>query len=249
MLGIEKTRTTTMNPMSNGFIEHVNRSLCDMLNCLVLENPFSWDALIRLCMLAYNTNVHESTQETPSMMMFGRQCILPTDLMNPLILTDSTSRTVSCEHEFVRELQSRMHDIHRLARENIKDAALKQSKQYNNRLKLNNYEPGDQVYYFNPVKDKHTAKENYFKWKGPFTVVTKLCDTLYRIQLNSKSKSFVVHHNKLKLAHNREVVDTSWIKTTTPPVEETINDVVTNGVERPVRKRRMPQLYGDWYYK
>ena len=47
LLGITKTRTTTMNPQSNGFIEHMNRTLCDMLNCVSLKNPFSWDTLIR----------------------------------------------------------------------------------------------------------------------------------------------------------------------------------------------------------
>ena len=46
LLGISKTPCTTNNPMSNGFIEHVNHTLCDFLNCVIQDNPFNWDTLI-----------------------------------------------------------------------------------------------------------------------------------------------------------------------------------------------------------
>ena len=85
LLDLKKTRTTTMNPRSNGCAERVQRSLIDMLNCVARDNPFHWDKLIPLCTLAYNNTVHESTKFAPAMVVFGRHLTLPIDLhMNEL---------------------------------------------------------------------------------------------------------------------------------------------------------------------
>ena len=51
LLGIEKTRTTTMRPQSDGFVERLNQTICNILNCVIYENPFSWDELVRSCIL------------------------------------------------------------------------------------------------------------------------------------------------------------------------------------------------------
>ena len=33
LLGIEKTRTTTMKPQSESFVERLNQTICNILNC------------------------------------------------------------------------------------------------------------------------------------------------------------------------------------------------------------------------
>jgi hypothetical protein len=250
LMGIVKTRCTTMNPQSNGFLEHVNHTICDMINCLMVDSPFSWNQLLRLAMLAYNTSVQESTQETPAIMMFGRQLILPLDLAGPNLLPDGKIDEFNCEQEYVLKLQKKLHLVHDTAREKMKHAALKQSKQYNNRLKLIEYEEGSQVYYYYPVKTHDSGKECYYQWQGPYNVVSKLCDSLYRIQKGPRFKSFVVHHNKLKPALCRNEVDTSWIRSPGELHEVVHNESnVENELAEPSSrpKRNILSRLGDWY--
>ena len=87
------------------------------------------------------------------------------------------------------------------------EAALRQEKGYNNRLKLNEYSVGDVVFYYYPIKGRQ-PKEAYYKWTGPFVVVEAMAP-VYRIQKSPRSKSMVVNHDSLKPAKLRESVDTS----------------------------------------
>ena len=84
LLGIKKTRTTTMRPQSDGVVERLNQTICNILNCVIYENPFSWDELVRSCTFAYKSSVQESTGQTPAFMLFGREYTLPIDLISPI---------------------------------------------------------------------------------------------------------------------------------------------------------------------
>ena len=250
LLGLEKTRTTTMNPQSNGFIEHMNRTFCNMLNCVVKENPFEWDMMIKLCMLAYNSSVQESTHETPSMLAMGNQPILPVDFLTPTFDPSGTRQRFNSAQEYVLYLQARLQKVQAKARESMQGAALKQTKQYNNRLKVNAYERGAQVYYFYPVKNVHTSKESYFMWKGPYTVITKISDLIYRIQEKPGSEPIIVHHNKLKPAHCRNPVDITWLETNETTNSQNLSSDTNQEDElssRPRRTCQMPSRFGEWY--
>ena len=206
------------------FIEHVNHTLCDFLCCVALENPFNWDILISLSMLAYNSAVQESIKESPCVMLFGRQLVLPIDLV--VSRSNPTAADFSSSHEYVLQLQDRLHQVHMKARERMKGASDRQAKLYNNRLKYTIYEPGTQVYYYHPIKTQNTSKENFLKWKGPYEVKERLSDVLYRIKNRTGGKELVVHHNKLKEAKTRD--DNLF------------------AMLRPRRNRKLPSKYDDF---
>lgn len=111
--------------------------------------------------------------------------------------------------DFVLQLQRFMFEVHARARTNLKGAAKNQEKQYNNRLKFHTYEIGSFVYYYYPVK-VNVSKESYLKWKGPYKIVSKVTDTLYRIKSGDGGKSFIVHYNKLKPAHTSAICIRLW---------------------------------------
>ena len=242
-----------MRPWSDGLAENVNKTLLNMLNCVVLGNPFSWDTLIRLCCLAFNTSCHSSVSETPAMMMFGREFTLPVDLAMPFEQVDQN--VCQTAPEYVLNLQSRLHDIHSKARESQKMATMKQQKHYNNRLKQNEYHVGSLVYYHFPIKG-NASKESFYKWKGPYAVVEKISDCIYKIQMSARSHPLIVNHDRLKPAQTREPVDTSWVskipiynQTELSPdaAEEQIkSDSADNRPKRTVKK---PNRYGDWHYE
>ena len=72
------------------------------------DNPFSWDILLRLCTLAYNSNAHQSLLETPVMMMhmFGLELTLPIDLAMALVRNVEQFETMP---DYVLDLQDRLH--------------------------------------------------------------------------------------------------------------------------------------------
>ena len=81
LLGITKTRTTAKRPQSDGLAEVLNRTLCDMLKCICTDHPFSWDKMLPMVTMAYNSSVQISTKETQNPMTFGRELVLPFSLL------------------------------------------------------------------------------------------------------------------------------------------------------------------------
>ena len=80
LLGIHKTRTTPLHPQSDGMIERFNQTLEAQISKFVSENQKDWDQYVPLLMMAYRTSVHDTTGETPAIMMMARNLRLPTDL-------------------------------------------------------------------------------------------------------------------------------------------------------------------------
>ena len=257
LLGIAKTRTTPLRPQGDGLAEKLNKTLCDMLNCVRLEHPFSWDTLLPMVTLAYNSSQQESIQETPHMMVFGKEATLPISLLAPPL--ESEQDEAKSAPDYVLQKQKHMEQVHHMAREHLHGAAMKQQASYNNRLLVKEYKVGDLVYYWYPVKGAHTPKEAFYKWLGPYVVIKQLSETVYRIQKTPRSKSFVVNHDKLKPAKLREPIDTSWaLKRQCPPEQEVVpsKEIPQDSTPRsqagrntrPRRSAGKPDRLGDWQY-
>ena len=54
-----------------------------MLAMFAGENKDDWDHLLTAVMMAYRSNVHESTGFSPYRLMFGEECTLPMDIGLP----------------------------------------------------------------------------------------------------------------------------------------------------------------------
>ena len=71
-----------------------------MLRGELAENQKDWNVQLQPCMMAYRSSVHESTGETPNLLMLGRQVEVPLD-----VVTESTSDTESLKTEYAQTLQ------------------------------------------------------------------------------------------------------------------------------------------------
>jgi len=81
MLGVDKIRTTSYKPSTNGALERMHRTLNTMIGKVVDDKQKDWDAHVAYVMAAYNATVHSSTGVTPNPLMYGRELRFPNELM------------------------------------------------------------------------------------------------------------------------------------------------------------------------
>ena len=193
LLGIEKTRTTAFHPQSDGMVERFNRTLEAMLSTVVSDNQQDWDLWLPHVTMAYRSSIHESTQETPSVMMLGREMNLPIDLVVPPPPGEEFSSI-----NYVCELRSKFRKVHDIARVAAKKASERQKRTYDLSSNPKTYQVGDQVWLYTPNKKKGLSPKLQRFWDGPFTVLHRLSDVTYRIRKSAQSKPKVVHHDRLK---------------------------------------------------
>lgn len=194
LLGSEKTRTTAFRPQSDGLAERTMRTIQAMLSKFVSKNQKDWDKYLPILVLAYNASVQESTGFSPSLLMFGREITLPIDLAigKP---ANYLSKTYS---DFANNLEEKLEKVHELTRTHLSIASDSQKRAYDHRIHKNVFSEGSLVWLYNPSVKPGQCSKLSCKWTGPFTVIKRINDVVYRIQKNARSKPKVVHHDRLK---------------------------------------------------
>lgn len=100
--------------------------------------------------------------------------------------------------DYVDHLFNRMDRVHNIARDRLIKAADRQKRRYDLTCKTREYKTGDGVMLRDTRKYKGRSPKLQFKWEGPFTVIKVISDVLYQIQEGPKTKSKIVHTNRLK---------------------------------------------------
>ena len=254
LLGIDKTRTTAYHPQSDGLVERFNLTLESMLSKYVAGDQRDWDTHLPMLMLAYRSSIHESTGQTPVAMMFGREVTLPIDLLLGSFLDQNQGTT---DIPYIMGLKQSLNEIHEIARENLEKSCDRQKRVYDHRANARSYKVGDSVFLFDPSKKKGISPKLQSRWQGPYQIIGKLSDLLYKIQLNSKVK--IVHHDRLKLAYDSKVTnsmdsiptDLGQAVVDSETVEEDLESDLNHGVApqgvttRSGRKTRLPKKLQD----
>ena len=187
-----KSRTTPYHPQSDGLVERYNRTLLDMLAKAVKEEPFKWEEhLPRLC----NTSVNQTTGYSPFFLMFGRSVRMPVDIMY-----GSPNRPQVTLPQYVADLRSSLTAAYARVRKCMEGKLDRQKELYNRRVHGKPFQKGDLVWLHTPAVPRGRAKKLHRPWTGPYRIVAKLSDAVYRIQhLQSRCKQLVVYFDRLKL--------------------------------------------------
>ncbi|KAJ8956491.1 hypothetical protein NQ318_019209 [Aromia moschata] len=133
------------------------------------------------------------------MLTSGRELKLPTDLMLGHPLEETEERSLP---EFVEDLRERIDRIHRFAREKLKMQSDKMKQRLDTTSTETAFKPGD-------------ASSMVSNWEGPYTIIKKINDLAYRIQLSPRSKSKVVHLERLAKYTGHNPPD--WFVVEDPP--------------------------------
>ncbi|CAG2250324.1 unnamed protein product [Mytilus edulis] len=196
ILGIHKTRTTPFRPKSDGMVEKSNSTIETMLSAFVSKHQRDWDEYIYLLMLAYRSSEHESLGTSPCSMLFGREVNLPVDLI--LGRPETEKSPLYLKTVYAYELSQKLEVIHKFARNKLKLSSDRMKRNYDVGTKMQTFDAGDPVWLHNPRRVKGLCPKLQNNWEGPYIVVNKLNDVIYRIQKGPKMKPKVVHQDRLK---------------------------------------------------
>ncbi|POS82547.1 hypothetical protein EPUL_004988, partial [Erysiphe pulchra] len=192
LLGIKKTRTTALHPQSDGMVERMNRTVGKYLTKVVSDHQRDWDKYLHLFTMAYRSSVQESTGETPACIMFGREIRLPCDLE-----FGCKPGVEMAGEDYVSNLKGRLHYIHEKVRQNLQIASDRMKTRYDSKAAEGGFEAGDLVWLYNPQRRRGFSPKLQKDWEGPYKVIKRINDVVYRIQRLPRGKKRVVHVNRL----------------------------------------------------
>ena len=81
MLGAVKRYTSAYHPQTNGMVERLNHTLCQMLLYLVADDQKHWDKLLLHAVSAHNNDVSRGIGPAPNEVHIGRYPRLPMTIL------------------------------------------------------------------------------------------------------------------------------------------------------------------------
>ena len=146
-----------------------------------------------MLLLAYRSSIHEATKCTPARLMLGRDVQLPIDL----ICERPEEEQERCVPNYVQEMEAGLVKTREFAREKLKLASEHTKRRYDAEADYSVFEKGDAVWLYNPQRKKGVSPKLSRPWTGPYIIIKRINDLVYRIQQGPKSKLKVVHRNRL----------------------------------------------------
>ena len=192
----KKVFTSAYHPQTDGLVERFNHTLATMLSTYVAENQDDWDEYLQAVMFAYRRSLHETTQDTPFFLMFGREAVAPSDVAHGIRLrTDGPVDII----EWRTRLLSTIRDAQNKAREAIQFKQHQQKQEYDDRHRNEEFEPGEQVMLFNPAIKKGLSTKLSKQWTGPYRILERTAPQLYKLlRPDNKPLPAAVHVQRLK---------------------------------------------------
>jgi len=154
LLDIDKLRTTFYKASTNAAIERFHRTLNSMLGKVIDEKQTDWDLLLPYVMAAYRSSRHDTTNYTPNYLTLGREVRAPVDI----VMGTGQIESIESYDGFVESVKSRMHTAFDLVRRHIGEAAQRNKKYYDIRVRPAKYRVGQWVHYFSIHADIRVAR-------------------------------------------------------------------------------------------
>ena len=194
LLGINKTRTTSYHPQSDGLVERFHRTLLSMLASSGAQQSHEWENYLRPLCMAYNSSINPTTGYSPFFLMFGRQVRMPVDVMYGQPHEGESPPTHAAT------LRDRLEMAYRCVRKRMGYKLDRQKEFYDRKVHGEPYSEGDLVWLCSPVVNRNVGKKLLLPWTGPYKVLRRISTTTYRIQhTRFPRKRVIVHFDRLKL--------------------------------------------------
>jgi hypothetical protein len=174
-LGIKQLMSTAFHPQTDGQTERANRTLEEMLRHYVNPSQDDWDLKLPCAEFAVNNAVKAATGYSPFYLNYGRHPRGPS--------TAVVDTNLPACNEFVSGLQKALS----LARDSLHSAQTRMKKNADTHRRELDFKVGDQVLLSSKNIRLRTAgtKKLLPKFLGPFTVLQKIGNLAYKLDLST----------------------------------------------------------------
>src|SRR5690606_15519381 len=148
-----------------------NSTLLGMLASYASKYGKDWDTYLPFVAFAYRSSVQASTDESPFMLMYGREAMFPSDVN---VGTEFAGSEV--------DLLKRMADIRKKIPKRIEEAQRIQKRYYDRKRKFFYFIPGDLCWLKDEVVEAGTISKLRMKWKGPYEILERRGEQVYVIR-------------------------------------------------------------------
>lgn len=197
LLGIDKARTTSYRPQTNGMIERFHRTMNAMLGKVVNSNQRDWDDCLSYVLAAYRSSTHDATGFSPNYLMFGHENRAPIDLVFGRPTEEVAMRPTYAA--YVEELGERIETAYKDVRCHLRRAAERRKRTYDLRVREVQFKEGDWVWMYTPRRYKGKSPKWGKNYTGPFQVVRQYGKVNYVLRKSTRSVPFLSHVDKMKL--------------------------------------------------
>jgi hypothetical protein len=156
------------------------------LRKVVSAHQRDWDERIPIFLLAYRS-IHEATVATPASMMFGRELLLPFDLL--------FGAPPDKEQSTTDYLVDQLPDIYDDARKHMKVASARMKARCDRLANFAGFQEGDRVWLYRPTRTRGRSSTLETSWDGSYKVLW-INDVVFRIQRHPAVK-MMVHLDRL----------------------------------------------------
>ena len=183
-LGILGTHTPPYNPKSNP-VERTHRDLGQLLRACVNDHPQDWEDFLPDCLLAMRVAVSQGTGFSPFAMVYGREAVLPLDLVYGRPYGDPHSPVVQ-----VNQLRARLETAFRLAREEQQRVIRRARRLYGQAQPGGPLQEGDKVWMFSP-RTSGASRKLATRWSGPWTISKKISPVVFKLKSGPWNQTMV----------------------------------------------------------
>lgn len=196
-LGITQLFSSAYHPQSNGMTELMNKIICNSLSHYVNENQKDWSLYYKMVIFAYNSCPSSRLKFSPFYLLHGIEANQPLD--NKLTIDNELFNLTKS----LKQLQTIRDTIPKIIE---KEQAI-QKKQYDLKHKSINFDPGQKVLVKFDFHEPNQTKKLAYKYRGPFTIIEKLTDVNYRVELilRGKKEIDVIHVQRMKPFYETDI--------------------------------------------
>ena len=193
--GIIKSRTTPYHPQTNGIVERMNSTLLSMLRTLPEAAKRKWHESLNKVLFAYNATQNDRTGYSPHYLMFGREPLLPIDII--LGIQDNQRSA-----DFARKWKEEMREAYDIVCKKVyKNKETAEVRYNNSHMIACSLRPGDRVLVRNVKRFQGPGKLRSY-WEDQIYIVKSVGgegDVVCTVQKEKNPRSTrVVHRNMLK---------------------------------------------------
>ena len=166
---IRKNKSTPIYPQSNGQAEATNKTLALILKKQLDEHKGRWCEQLHNILWAYRTTRRSATGESPFLLTYGAEAVIPTEILMPTTKTEAWEKNLTTD--MMLERLDDLEERREAALQKMENYQRRLAREYNKKVKLRNFVEGQYVLRTIP---RYQQEKKWGKlaptWGGPFII-------------------------------------------------------------------------------